>query len=133
MTQEPRTATAVVVSPVAKCLRMTKAKFDEVMANCNAEMFGERKELGRAVVDRVPLFQSLPASKKKQILDLMVPMNFMPNTYICKQGSVGNMFYIITEGVCKVTVNIDQGGEKDIAKLVSGDFFGLLLLYDVGI
>jgi CRP-like cAMP-binding protein len=126
LTQEPRTATVTICSATAKVLKMTKAKFDDVMASCNATLFNSGKELGKAVVEKVPLFHSLTANKKRLIVESMRPMNFKSNTYICRQGSKGNTFYIITEGSCKVTINAGQGAETDIAKLGPGDFFGTL-------
>jgi CRP-like cAMP-binding protein len=128
LTQEPRTATITVVSSVAKVLVMTKAKFDGIMEQCSAYLFSDKKEIGREVVNKVPLFQSLSTSKKKSIVDSMRPMNFLPNTYICRQGSSGNTFYIIAEGQCKVTVNIGHGAEKEVTKLGPGDFFGTIIV-----
>mmetsp|Transcript_26206 Transcript_26206/g.38823 ORF Transcript_26206/g.38823 Transcript_26206/m.38823 type:complete len:493 (+) Transcript_26206:30-1508(+) len=130
LTQEPRTATVTVISPMAKILVMTKAKFDLVMQQCSAHLFSDKKEIGREVVNKVPLFAGLSGSKKKSIVDSMRPMNFLPNTYICRQGSNGNTFYIIAEGHCKVTVNTGKDGEKDVTKLRPGDFFGEVALIE---
>ena len=124
LTQEPRTATITVISPTARILVMTKAKFDGVMQVVNAHLFSDKKEIGREVVNKVPLFQSLSSSKKKSILNSMRPMNFLPNTYICRQGSSGNTFYIIADGSCRVTVNTGKGAEKEVTRLGAGDFFG---------
>lgn len=129
MTQEPRTATVTVISAQAKILKMTKAKFDEVMAASNAALFNDKKEFGKEVVDKVPLFQSLTAAKKKMVVDCMRPMSFLPNTYICRQGQKGNTFYIITEGTCKVCVNMN-GAENEVARLKPGDFFGEVALIE---
>ena len=124
LTQEPRTATVTVTSPTARVFLMTKEKFDSVMQVVNAHLFCDKKEIGREVVNKVPIFQSLSSSKKKAILDAMRPMNFLPNTYICRQGSSGNTFYIIADGSCRVTVNTGKGAEKEVTRLGAGDFFG---------
>ncbi|CAE7707505.1 Pkg21D, partial [Symbiodinium microadriaticum] len=130
LTQEPRTATITVISPVAKVLVMTKAKFDGVMQVVNAHLFSDKKEIGREVVNKVPLFQSLSSAKKKSILNSMRPMNFLPNTYVCRQGSSGNTFYIIADGTCRVTVNTGKGTEKEVTRLSTGDFFGEVALIE---
>lgn len=130
LTSEPRTATITVTSPQAKILVMTKAKFDGVMQVVSAHQFSDKKEIGREVVNKVPLFASLSSSKKKAILNSMRPMNFMPNTYICRQGSSGNTFYIIADGSCRVTVNTGKGTEKEVTKLGVGDFFGEVALIE---
>ena len=130
LTSETRTATVTVVSPMAKILKMTKSKFDEVMAQCNKQRFNDKLTLGKQVINRVPLFQPLATLQKKILLENMRPILFQPNTYICRQGMSGNTFYIIAEGQCKVTVNSGNGAEKDITRLSVGDFFGEVALIE---
>jgi CRP-like cAMP-binding protein len=101
-----------------------QAKFDAIMDQCSTYLFSDKKEIGKEVVNKVPLFQSLSASKRKIILESMRPMNFLPNTYICRQGTSGNTFYIIADGQCRVTVNAGHGSEREVTTLSSGDFFG---------
>lgn len=124
LTAEPRSATVTVISNEAKCLRMTKARFDELLATTNQIQQENRKLIGRDVLDTVPLFKSLTSSNKKKLLDAMVPMTYHSNSYICRQGTTGNVFFILTEGTCKVTVNTQDGHERETAKLHPGDFFG---------
>lgn len=124
LTAEPRSATITVISETAKCLRMTKAKFDDLLATTNRILAENRKIIGRDVLDTVPLFKSLTSMNKKKLLDVMVPMTYLPNSYICRQGTMGNTFYILTEGTCSITVNNDDKGETEIAKIRPGDFFG---------
>ncbi len=131
ITQEPRTATITICSVVAKVLKMTKLKFDEVMAACNSTLFNMAREVGKVVVEKVSLFQSLSAAKKKILVEAMRPMNFKPNTYICRQSTKGNTFYIIIEGICKVTINSGNGTETDVAKLGRGDFFGMFSYFKI--
>lgn len=95
-----------------------------IMDQCSTYLFSDKKEIGREVVNKVPLFQSLSSSKRKIILDSMRPMNFLPNTYICRQGTSGNTFYIIADGQCRVTVNGGHGVEREVTTLGPGDFFG---------
>lgn len=40
------------------------------------------------------------------------------------KGTIGNAFYIITEGSCKVTLNTDRWKEKEVNRMNAGDFFG---------
>lgn len=131
LTREPRSATVTVCSPVARLLRMTKVIFDEVIAKCNTANEKSNREVGREVVNKVPLFQTLTASYRQKVLDMMVPMNFVPGTYICRQGTVGNTFYIIIEGSCRVTLNCPDGSEKEVAKLGRGDFFGIRIFVKI--
>lgn len=126
LTAEPRSATVTVLSDEAKCLRMTKQKFDELLATTNQLQVENRKQIGRDVLDTVPLFKSLTSVNKKKLLDAMIPMTYHPQSYICRQGTTGNVFFILTEGSCKVTVNTQEGSERELAKLHPGDFFGTL-------
>jgi CRP-like cAMP-binding protein len=124
LTTEPRSASVVVKSPVCKCLVMTKAKFDELLATTYRLQAENRKLIGRDVLDRVPLFASLSNTVKGKLLEVMLSVTFQPSTYICRHGAPGNNLYVITEGTCRVTINTEDKGEVDIALLRPGDFFG---------
>jgi CRP-like cAMP-binding protein len=124
LTAEPRSATVTVISNDAKCLRMTKQKFDELLVATNQIQAENRKLIGRDVLDTVPLFKSLTSTNKKKLLDAMLPMSYHQNSYICRQGTAGNVFFILTEGTCRITVNTQDGQEREVARLHPGDFFG---------
>ena len=129
LTREPRSATVKVFSQTAKLLKMTKDVFDDIVSASNAANARANMIVGREVVNKVPLFQTLTAAYRQKVLDTMTPMGFMPGTYICRQGTLGNTFYIIISGSCKVTVNNPDGkGEKEVAKLEKGDFFGNIFI-----
>eukprot|EP01042_Synura_sphagnicola_P000055 gene55-55_t len=130
LSAEPRSATVTVVSETALLLQMKKEKFDEIMASCNNLLLETRIKLGREVVSKVPLFQSLTAMNKRKLLETMEPVHFPAGSYICKQGTFGNTFYVLTEGTCKVTLNKEDGGERDILTLRLGDYFGEVALID---
>lgn len=124
LTAEPRSATVTVISDTAKCLRMTKTRFEELLATSNKVQAENRRIIGRDVLDKVALFRTLSAVNKKKILDVMIPMTYLPSSYICRQGTTGNSFFILTEGNCKVTVNCDDKTEREVGRLRAGDFFG---------
>lgn len=123
MTAETRSATVTVISPTAKCLVMTKKKFEELLQNTNKIMAENRRLIGKDVLENVSLFKNLNANNKKKLLDAMVPITFQPNSYICRQGTIGNTFYILTEGCCKVTIN-NGDKENEVFRFRPGDFFG---------
>lgn len=109
---------------------MTKLKFDELLATTSKLQAESRKQIGRDVLETVPLFKTLTAANKKKLLEAMIPMTYLPSSYICRQGTTGNSFFILTEGTCKVTVNNQDGSEKEVAKLHPGDFFGEIALIE---
>lgn len=130
LTAEPRSATITVISDWAKCLCMTKQSFDQLVHTSSAMQAENRRIIGRDVLDTVPLFKAMAPTNRKKLLDCMVPMTYMPGSYICRQGTAGNSFFILTEGVCRVTVNKDDRNELDVAKLKAGDFFGEVALVE---
>eukprot|EP00596_Hydrurales_sp_CCMP1899_P009951 CAMPEP_0119053512 /NCGR_PEP_ID=MMETSP1177-20130426/74473_1 /TAXON_ID=2985 /ORGANISM="Ochromonas sp, Strain CCMP1899" /LENGTH=600 /DNA_ID=CAMNT_0007033483 /DNA_START=112 /DNA_END=1911 /DNA_ORIENTATION=+ len=130
--EEPRSATITVISATAKCLTMTKARFDEIMSVTKMfSMGGARATINEGVTDKIPLFKSLSAATRVKLLESVTNMAFKPGSYICRQGTVGNTFYILTEGCCSVTLNTDDFQEKEVNKLTPGDYFGEVALIEV--
>jgi CRP-like cAMP-binding protein len=122
---EPRTATVTVISDKVIALKMSKSKFDEIIASANVFIPGKRGQLvGQDIVDKVPLFKSLSSALKKKIMESMENATFAPETYICRQGAAGSTFYIITSGSCRITINTDDKKEKEVNRIYAGDFFG---------
>jgi CRP-like cAMP-binding protein len=121
---EPCPARVTVMSDTAKCLRITKAKFDEILLATSATLSRGRAAVGRDVIDKVPLFQSLSVASKTKLVENMEPVRFKAGSYICRQGDPGNMFYIITDGSCYVRVSKEDGTQRDVSSLHASDFFG---------
>jgi hypothetical protein len=131
LNEEPRSATVTVVSETARALKLSKAAFDEIITKLRSLGGDRKKEVSaKAIVERVPMFKTLSAALKKKILDTMEEQKFAPGTYICKQGTNGTSFYIITSGQCKITLNTDNGKEKEVRQYKAGDFFGENALVD---
>ncbi len=56
--EEPRTATVTVLSPTgARCLRLRKARFDEMMHSTSRLMAQARSILGQTALDNVSMFK----------------------------------------------------------------------------
>ncbi|KAG5189615.1 hypothetical protein JKP88DRAFT_300798 [Tribonema minus] len=85
-----------------------------------------------AMLNMVPVFEPLPAEQREQVASALVEMSFRPGAYICEQGKPGNSFYIIVEGVCKVTVHDPSvpGQQREVTKLHASDFFGEVALIE---
>ena len=132
LNEEPRTATITVISETARALKLSKTIFDEICKNQRNNFTGsKRKELaGKDVTEKVPLFKSLSAALKKKIVETMQNVSFPAGSVICKQGTTGNTFYVVTSGCCKITIDTEDYKEKEVNKIYAGDFFGEAALVD---
>lgn len=76
----------------------------------------------------VPKLKDLSDAKLKKIADCMEDEVFSNDDCIIKQGTAGDLFYIIKEGKVRCTKNRDNGEEEEVAVLEKGNFFGELAL-----
>lgn len=72
---------------------------------------------------KVPLLTSMDAYERSQLADALKPETVTDGSTICKEGDVGNKFYIIEEGEAVVT----KGGTQ-VMSYKAGDYFGELAL-----
>jgi len=72
---------------------------------------------------KVPLLTSMDAYERSQLADALKPESFTDAAAICKQGEVGNKFYIIEEGEA-----VASKGGQNVMSYSSGDYFGELAL-----
>lgn len=61
------------------------------------------------------------------IADALVEENFEDNVVICKQGEVGDKFYIVKEGTAVCTQEF-HGENRNVLELGSGSYFGEIAL-----
>jgi len=74
----------------------------------------------------VPLFSEMDEQEVAGIRAIMEEMKFKAGQVIIREGELGNLFYVITEGNVEITVR-DAGGEELVLhKVGPGDFFGEL-------
>jgi CRP-like cAMP-binding protein len=130
LTEEPRSATITALEPCI-CSIMKKKNFDAVVAASNAKSAKQRYLLGKSVVESVPLFRNLSVANKDKLLAFMLPVSYPPGSYICREGSLGNSFFIVLEGACKCTIfDEKENAEKEVAKFGPGSYFGEMCLMD---
>lgn len=72
---------------------------------------------------KVPLLASMDAYERSQLADALKSESVADGTEICRQGDVGNKFYIIEEGEAVAS----KGGQV-VMTYGSGDYFGELAL-----
>ena len=88
---------------------------------------------------RIVLHLSSPTARPASYLPCWAPTNNLttcptrltPSHPIHAQGSVGHTFFVLTDGLARVTLNVpNQAKEKELQTLASGSFFGEICLLD---
>jgi len=75
-------------------------------------------------LDKVPLLKRLPKDQHPIVASVCVGHDFKKGESVMKQGENGDEFYVIRTGEARVMVKDDQGNQKKVAMLKSGDYFG---------
>jgi CRP-like cAMP-binding protein len=86
------------------------------------------KRPGIEVLAGVPLFEGMSSRHLKRIRDLAEPADYMAGASLVKQGTEGEGFFVILEGLARVVV-----GKRTINRLMPGDYFGEISLLDGGV
>ena len=82
LTGEPRSATIVVISNTAKCLKMTKNQFDEISSAAKKLLATNRKIICQAVVDKLKFFDGISKKDKARLVDTMIEVNYLIGKFI---------------------------------------------------
>ena len=69
------------------------------------------------------LFEALDAQGRHALLALSHRVHFATGQVICREGDPGGEFFVIAKGEVRITAEA-LGGEKEIARLGHGQFFG---------
>ena len=74
----------------------------------------------------VPLFSEMDAQEVADIRAIMQEMKFRAGQVIIREGEMGDLFYVITEGHAEVLIRDADGAELILHEVGPGDFFGEL-------
>ena len=74
----------------------------------------------------VPLFSEMDQQEVADIRAIMQEMKFRPGQVIIREGEMGELFYVITEGHAEVIIRDADGAELILHEVGPGDFFGEL-------
>ena len=72
----------------------------------------------------VPLLSEMTEHEIMTIADALHEETFEDGTVICEEGASGDRFYIVKEGCVICTKNSADGSSKEVARLISGSYFG---------
>ncbi len=74
----------------------------------------------------IPLFSEMDEQEVAGIRSIMDEMKFKPGQVIIREGDVGDLFYVITEGHAEVIRRDADGSDVVLHEAGPGDFFGEL-------
>ena len=74
----------------------------------------------------VPLFSEMDEQEVADIRAIMQEMKFRPGQVIIREGEMGDLFYVITEGHAEILIRDADGAELVLHEADPGDFFGEL-------
>jgi CRP/FNR family transcriptional regulator, cyclic AMP receptor protein len=84
-----------------------------------------RQDTKTAALKQAPLFGGLSNRQIAKIARLSDDLDVPSGAVLCKEGSSGQEFFMIIDGQADVT-----RGEKHVATLTNGDFFGEIALLE---
>lgn len=76
------------------------------------------------VLRKVQAFKSLTYNEVARLTDLLTELRFKEGEYIVRQGDLGDSFYVIKKGRAKVTIDSEDGEEKEVMRLAEYEYFG---------
>lgn len=108
----------------------------EVLKEEIAESLGELREAGEVsqlrvepteLLKKVPFFKDIPEDEFVDIANRMRSRTFTESSVVIKQDAAGDSMFLIARGVVRVSRE-DNNVSRDLATLMSGDFFGEMAL-----
>ena len=147
-TEEPRSATVTVTSDTAHILKITRELYRGIMASNNRISHDVRLKIAIEAIRRAPILEALSNTAKDKLVNNLHPSKYIRNATITKQGGMAHAFYVITEGVCGISVRVDNtegNGSDDVdvdgedhsetillRRLYPGDVFGRYYEFMIG-
>lgn len=122
MYNAPRAATCRAVGDV-KLWTLDRHAFKVIIAGAALR----KRERFVSFLQRVPILQSLSELELMTLADSMTEEKFDNGMTICREGDPGDEFYIVSEGSAEC-LQRSEGGEKVVAILSSGQYFGEIAL-----
>ena len=114
---------SVVATPLVK-MRDLAGTITAKAVPATEEIIGFLKE--------IPLFAELKEEDLTELCKHIKLRRFMKNSPIVRQGDAGDNFYTIVSGKAKIVVSGNNGAEKTLGTLSTGDSFGETALIEKG-
>jgi len=82
------------------------------------------------ILSKVPAFSGLSARELKEVAAIVHKREYRAGEPVFAQGDPGLGMYIIQEGEVSISISGKEDGDRELAVLTDGDFFGELALID---
>lgn len=82
------------------------------------------------LLSRMPLFAGLTKGELRRVARITTRQRFARHQVIIKAGERGNVFFLLSRGTVRVSVEGNQGKEVVLGVLYPHDFFGEMALLD---
>jgi len=79
-------------------------------------------------LSKLPFFEGIELAPLRGLAGLFATETFQEGDLVVREGEEGNKFYIIVRGIFEVLKSDRSGGEKRVAMLQDGDYFGEIAL-----
>jgi phosphoserine phosphatase RsbU/P len=76
------------------------------------------------------VFPGINAETVSMLQQVAAQVTYPGGTVLCRQGDVGDTFYVILDGIADVSQQVESGRERQLATLSAGHYFGEMGLLD---
>jgi diguanylate cyclase (GGDEF)-like protein len=83
-----------------------------------------------AFLETVGIFSLLDRAEIEGVLAHLASADLSEGELLFREGDEGNELFIIREGGVRVSLNLPDGSDHEIARLAPGDFFGEMSIFD---
>lgn len=118
-----RTATITARTAVIVWV-LSRGQFQTIVKQSGSTKEAEKYDL----LSSVNALKDLNQGKLRKIADCVDEENYPDAQRIIKQGAKGDTFYIIRSGMVRITVDQQDGSEKEVARMGRGEYFGEVAL-----
>ena len=123
MYNAPRAATCRAQGP-CKLWALDRVSFKVIVVAAAMQ----KRETYKGFLQQVPILESLTEMEIMTLADSLAEEKFADGVTICTQGDEGDYFYIVKEGNAVCYQADSTGGQKVVANLAPGNYFGEIAL-----
>ncbi len=86
--------------------------------------------MNESIIQRVPLFASLPPREIQHLAETLRSVEFPPGAIVFREGEFGDDLYLIGRGEVEVVKSLGTEDERRVAVFGPGSYFGEMSLFD---